>query len=294
MEVSLVILAAGLGSRFGGLKQLEPVGPNKEFIIDYSVYDAIEAGFNHVVFIIKKENYELFKQTIGSRVEKKVKVSYVFQDINDVPDDYQNIGRIKPWGTAHALMSAKDVVNGNFLVINADDYYGKESYKIAYEYLKNKDLDECISVLYKVQNTMSDFGSVKRGICQEENGYLVSIEESKIEKVDGKIIACPIYDEDNKRQIPSSTYVSMNMFGFTKDIFDFLSSDINNFFEANKNDLSVKEYLLPDVVLKCGMKVKFLQTSSSWLGLTYKEDTPKVKNTFKEYLETGLYPEKLF
>ena len=193
-DLTLLIMAAGMGSRFGGLKQIEPMGPNGEFLIDYSIYDAINAGFNKVVFIIKEENYAIFKETIGKRVEDKINTEYVFQDMNDLPEGYTKPEeRVKPWGTAHAILCAKDNIHEPFVIINADDFYGKDAYKVASNFLKNvKEGNNYCLVGYKVANTLTENGAVKRGICKLENGNLTELIESNVEKIDGKIIAKPL------------------------------------------------------------------------------------------------------
>ena len=250
-DLTLVILAAGMGSRFGGLKQVEPIGPNGEFIIDYSIYDAIRAGFTKVVFIIKKENYDLFRETIGSRIEDKIKVEYAFQDINDIPNviDIPE-ERVKPWGTGHAVLSARDVVEGNFVMINSDDFYGKDAYLKIKEFFDNNDDPNCYSmVAFRVKNTMTENGSVKRGICESENGYLTNIIESSIERVENDIVASPL-DGREKFNVEENALVSMNFFGFTPKMFDTLKVGLEEFLINNKEDLSKCEYLIPDVVFE--------------------------------------------
>ena len=183
-EKTLLIMAAGMGSRFGGLKQIEPVGPSGEFIIDYSIYDAIKAGFNKVVFVIKKENEELFKETVGNRVSRHIKVEYAFQDMDDLPEGYKRpVDREKPWGTSHAILSAKNLINDNFAIINADDFYGRDAYYVMSSFLDNDYSDNIYCVVgYLIKNTLSSVGSVKRGVCKESNGYLTELIESSVEK----------------------------------------------------------------------------------------------------------------
>ena len=196
-ELTLVILAAGMGSRFGGLKQVEPIGPNGEFLLDYSIYDAIRAGFSKVVFIIKEENYDLFRETVGKRIEGKIKVEYAFQDIKDIPDEViVSEDREKPWGTGHAVLAARKVVDGNFVMINSDDFYGRDAYIKIKEFFDNLTDPNCYAmVAFRVSNTMTENGSVKRGVCESKDGYLTNIIESSIEKVDDKIIASPLDEE---------------------------------------------------------------------------------------------------
>ena len=300
-DVTLVILAAGMGSRFGGLKQIEPMGPSDEFIIDYSVYDAIKAGFNKIVFIIKRENYELFKETIGKRVEPHIKVEYAFQELNNLPKGWDiPSGRMKPLGTAHAVLCAKNFVNEPFAMINSDDFYGRDAFIKAYEYLSNTDNDSSKygMIGYMVANTLTENGSVKRGVCEvDSNNYLKSITESKIEKIGNEILASPL-DGSDSFTVNSDDTVSMNFLLFTPSIFGYIEEGFSNFFESNKNDLLSSEYLIPDVVSnlinegKVSMKV--IKTSSNWHGVTYREDTPDVKNSIKKLVDEGEYKENLW
>lgn len=298
-NLTLVIMAAGMGSRFGGLKQIEPVGPNGEFIIDYSIYDAILAGFNKVVFIIKEENYELFKETIGSRIEKQIKVEYAFQRQTDIPKGFSvPSDRVKPWGTSHAILSAKNNVDGDFLVLNADDFYGRDAFLKASEFFKEKkDSLEYAIIGYKIKNTLTENGSVKRGVCEKENGYLTKLIESSVEEKDGVITASPL-DGSTPFEIEASSPVSMNMFCFTKDIFDYLEKNLRKFFEDNKNDLSKCEYLIPDSVyqsIKEGIaKVRVIPTTAKWQGITYKEDKEKLVNEIATLIKEGVYPQNLW
>lgn len=295
-DVTLVILAAGMGSRFGGLKQIEPMGPSNEFIIDYSVYDAIKAGFNKIVFIIKRENYDLFKETIGKRVEPHIKVEYAFQEINNLPGEFSiPSDRIKPLGTAHAVFCAKGFVNEPFAMINSDDFYGRDAFIKAYDFLKNTDINSNNygMIGYMVSNTLTENGSVKRGVCNiDNNEYLKSITESKVERIKDEIIASPLDGRDSFIVNDNDT-VSMNFLLFTPSIFTYIEDGFSNFFESNKNDLLSSEYLIPDVVSnlinegKVSMKV--IKTSSNWHGVTYKEDTPDVKNAIRKLVDNGEY-----
>lgn len=297
-ELTLVILAAGMGSRFGGLKQVEPIGPNGEFIIDYSVYDAIRAGFTKIVFIIKEENYELFRETIGKRVEDKIKVEYAFQDINDIPEGV-NIpsDRVKPWGTGHAVLAARNVVNEDFVMINSDDFYGKDAYLKIKEFFDHNDDPNCYAmVAFRVCNTMTENGSVKRGVCESENDYLTNIIESSIERVDNKIVASPLDGRDSF-VVDENALVSMNFFGFTKGMFDTLKEGLIKFFKDNESNLEKCEYLIPDVVfdeIKNGKKVRVLESTDKWLGVTYKEDKEFVVENIKKLIEKGEYPYDLW
>ena len=299
--MTLVIMAAGMGSRFGGLKQIEPINENGEFIIDYSIYDAIRTGFDKVIFIIKKENYEVFKETIGKRIENQVKVEYVFQELDNLPEGFEcPKDRVKPWGTGHAVLCVKDVVNEPFIIINADDFYGREAYETVAKFLKNIDENstklQSAMVGYKLINTVTKNGAVKRGICQEENGKLIKLIESKIEKEDGKYIAYPI-EELNSFEVNEDALVSMNMFAFTSEIFRYLEEAFIKFLEKNSNDLT-KEFLIPSFVFelinKDLIEVKVLKTNAKWLGVTYKEDKENVVKEIKKLHEQKVYNEKLW
>ena len=289
---SLVILAAGMGSRFGGLKQIEPLGPNGEFIMDYSIYDAIKAGFEKVVFVIKEENYDIFKSTIGSRVEDKIKVEYAFQanDVEGVPSE-----RIKPLGTGHAIMCTEKFIDGPFMIINADDYYGVDAYNKASSFLSDMKDNEYGLVGYKVCNTITDNGSVKRGICKVEDGYLKDIVESKIYK-DGNTIKANPLDTDEEFEISSDTLVSMNMLLFNETLFKYLNEDFKEF--LSKADLEKDEFLIPNVLdkhIKNGdIKVKVIDTTATWYGVTYKEDAPSVKESLAKLHKDGTYNRKLW
>ena len=296
-DLTLLVLAAGMGSRFGGLKQIEPVGPNGEFIIDYSVYDAIIAGFNKVVFVIKEENYEIFKNTIGARIEDKIKVEYVFQKISDLPEGV-NIpaDRVKPLGTAHAIYAARDVINENFAIINADDFYGRDGYIKAAEFLNNCDNNEFGNVAYNVINTLAENGSVNRGVIFEENGIITNLVESSIEIIDGKLIASPL-SGDQSFEIKEDTPVSMNLFCFTPIIFDYIKDNIAEFF-SNSEDKLKCEYLIPDVAFASSKEnnkpIKVIKTNSKYYGMTYKEDLEKLKQGILSEIESGKYKNNLW
>jgi UTP-glucose-1-phosphate uridylyltransferase len=296
-ELTLIIMAAGMGSRYGGLKQIEPVGPNGEFIIDYSVYDAKKAGFTKIVFIIKKEIEDIFKQTIGARIEGKIDVSYVIQDMNNLPIDIDLNNREKPLGTAHAIYCCKGKVTSPFAIINADDFYGYDAYVKMADFLKNNPNQEYSLMGYRVKNTLTENGSVKRGICKEENKYLTSIIESKIEKIDNKIIASPL-DGRNSFEIENNQLVSMNMLGFTPDIFPYLEEKVKEFLTSEKTDLTKDETLIPCVVEEAieedRAKVKVLETTATWYGVTYKEDKEYVVNGINSLIESGEYPKVLW
>lgn len=296
-DLTLLVLAAGMGSRFGGLKQIEPVGPNGEFIIDYSVKDAIVAGFNKVVFVIKEENYEIFKSTIGARVEDKIKVEYVFQKITDLPEGINMPKeRIKPLGTAQAIYAARSVIHEKFAVVNADDLYGRDAYIKAAEFLRNAKNNEYGNVAYEVGNTLTVNGAVKRGVIFESNGYLDNLVESSIEKVDGIITATPL-SGDEAFTIPDNQLVSMNLFCLTPEIFNYLDRHIKEFF-MNQKDLMTCEYLLPDVAFASAKenntKIKVVRTTSKHYGMTYKEDLEDLKQGILNEIKNGVYNNNLW
>ena len=296
--MTLVIMAAGMGSRFGGLKQIEPVNENKEFIIDYSIYDAIKAGFTKIVFIIKRENYDIFRDTVGKRVEKYIDVEYVFQELSNVPEGYKvPEDRVKPLGTAHAILCCKDVVKENFAIINADDFYGRDAFMVVGKFLKeNNDLSKYAMAGYKVINTLTENGSVKRGVCEVENNYLTKLIEASVEQIEDKVIASPL-DGSESFEISKDAPVSMNMFAFTKELFNHLDEKFITFLDKNINDIK-SEYLIPDVVFELikenKASVEVLKTEAVWQGITYKEDKEALVNGLKELTEKGEYPSKLW
>lgn len=299
-DLTLLIMAGGMGSRFGGLKQLQPVGPNKELLIDYSIYDAVKAGFNKVVFVIKKENFEEFKETVGSRVEPHIKVEYVFQELEDLPEGFTvPEGREKPWGTAHAIAAAKDVINENFAIINADDFYGRDAFMVMADFLKNeekKDKEQYSVVGYRVANTLTEHGSVKRGVCEDKDGYLTKITESIVERTDGVIEVKPLSGAD-AFTVEDDCLVSMNMLGFTKEIFNYIDKKFPEFLEEGIKDLK-SEFLIPEV-LQMSISdnlsdVKVLETDARWYGITYREDLPGVIEAINNMINEGVYPNKLW
>lgn len=300
----LVIMAAGMGSRYGGLKQIDPVDEYGHMIIDFSLYDAKQAGFEKVVFIIKKENEEIFKEVIGSRIAEYMEVAYVFQDLQNIPEGFTvPEGRVKPWGTGHAVLSCIDIVNGPFAVINADDYYGRKAFQVIYDYLASHEDDDkyrYTMVGYRLENTVTDNGHVARGICTtNEAGELIAIHErTRIEKhADG--IA---YTEDEGATwttVPGNTLVSMNMWGFTESILKELQKHFPAFLEKGIRENPLKcEYFLPEVVsglLADGKAtVAVLSSSDKWYGVTYKEDKPVVVAAIRSMKDRGIYPEKLW
>ena len=295
-DKTLLILAAGMGSRYGGLKQTEKFGPCGEFIIDYSIYDAIRCGFNKVVFVIKEENFDLFKERIGNRISKKIKTEYVFQNNDNVPSNFEiPSDRVKPLGTAHAILCAKNVINEPFIIINADDYYGYDAFKEASEYINNMEENDIGIIGYNVTNTLTDYGSVKRGVIKEENGKLKAIIESSIINSKG-IIEATALSNGEKSIIDSNSMVSMNMIAFNPVIFDYIEKNFNDF--LSKSDLLKDEYLIPDVITKynnekCG-NVYVKRTSAKWVGVTYKEDKPLVQEYIDSLINDGVYKENLW
>ena len=295
--MELLIMAAGMGSRFGGLKQIEPVGPNGEFIIDYSIYDAKKAGFDKVVFIIKEENYDVFKETIGKRVEPHMGVEYVFQKMEDIPS-FVKIPeeRVKPWGTAQAIYEAKDKITGDFLVINADDFYGRESYFVARDFLQSDRENKYSTICYKAENTMTKNGSVKRGVVKAKDGNLLSITESKLEYQGDKIIAKAL-ETGEEYEVAKDDLVSMNMLTFDLSIFPFIERRMNEFFKENENNLESCEFLIPvemERAIEEGKKVSVLDTNASWYGITYREDLEAVRESINRLIEQGEYPSNLW
>lgn len=300
----LVVMAAGMGSRYGGLKQIDPVDSQGHIIMDFSIYDAVKAGFEKVIFIIKKENEADFKAAIGDRLSKVIEVAYVFQDLNNLPEGLAvPEGRVKPWGTGHAILSCLGTVDAPFAVINADDYYGTHAFQMIYDYLTTHEDDEkyrYTMVGYVLENTLTENGHVARGVCvTDEEGYLQKIHErTHIEKKDDGAA----YTEDDGATwvtIPEGSTVSMNMWGFTESILKELQARFANFLNENleKNPLKC-EYFLPFVVdelLKEGKAtVQVLKSLDKWYGVTYKEDKPVVVAAIQNLKDQGLYPEKLW
>ena len=297
MNTTLLIMAAGIGSRFGtGIKQLEPVDASNHIIMDYSIHDAIEAGFNHVVFIIRKDIEKEFKEVIGNRITAicsahNVTVDYAFQDINDIPGTLPE-GRTKPWGTGQAVLAAKKVINMPFIVINADDYYGKEGFKAVHEYLVNGG-KSCMAG-FVLKNTLSDNGGVTRGICKmdEENNLTEVVETRNIVKTEHGA-------ETDGVNVNVDSLVSMNMWGLTPEFLDVLEEGFNEFFEKEVPENPLKaEYLIPifigELLNKGKMSVKVLKTNDTWYGMTYHEDVEAVRDSFKKMLENGVYKADLF
>lgn len=303
-KAALVIMAAGIGSRFGGgIKQLEPIGPNGEIIMDYSIFDAMEAGFDKVVFVIRKDLEKDFKRIIGNRIEKMVEVAYAYQEIADIPEKYREIyaNRTKPWGTGQAILCCKDVVQEPFLVINADDYYGKEAYVEAYRYLtKGQEQKEKLQigmVGFVLGNTLSEHGGVTRGVCSvDAHDKLTAITEtSNIEKT---ATGAGIRTAEGIKEIDADSPVSMNMWGLSPAFFSILEEGFVQFLSELENEDLKTEYLLPTIIGNLlkeeKVEVNVLHSHDKWFGVTYKEDKAAVVHSIKALVETGVYPKQLF
>ena len=300
----LVIMAAGMGSRYGGLKQIDPIDKQGHIIMDFSIYDAKRAGFEKVVFIIKKENEADFKEAVGKRMEAVMEVEYVFQDLHNIPEGFEvPEGRVKPWGTAHAVLSAIDVVDGPFAVINADDYYGRDAFQKIYDFLSTTEDDDkyrYTMVGYQLKNTVTDNGHVARGVCSvDENNYLVKVEErTRIEKR-GDGIAFTEDEGETWQELASDSVVSMNMWGFSASFLKEIKAGFAAFLEEGlaKNPMKC-EYYLPSVVTKLLVEdratVTVLETTDKWYGVTYKEDKPLVMEAIQAMKDNGIYPEQVW
>ena len=291
-NITLLIMAAGMGSRYGGLKQLDAIGPSGETIIDYSVYDAIKAGFNKVVFIIRKDFEQEFKSKITDKYEGQIQVEFAFQDLNDLPDGFTcPEGREKPWGTGHAILSARNVINEPFIAINGDDFYGRESFKVVADYYR-EGANSFSMVAFKLDKTLSSFGGVTRGLCTVNDEKLNTvIETADLEKTD--------YGVSSNRDIEldGSEPVSMNVWGFTPILFKYLEEKFVEFLSQNGTEMK-SEYLIPSVVnelIQSGQEtVHVLRSGATWFGVTYKEDKPYVEGEIEKLVNKGEYPGKLF
>ena len=291
-DITLLVMAAGMGSRYGGLKQLDPVGPNGETIIDYSVYDAVRSGFNKVVFIIRREFEKEFKSQITNKYEGSIKVEFAFQELNALPNNFNcPEGRIKPWGTGQAILTAAGLINEPFVAINGDDFYGRDSYGVIADYYKSEG-DSFSMVAFQLGNTLSDFGGVSRGLCAVENGLLSTVVETHNIKRSAEGVT-----SDDDISLDGTEPVSMNVWGFTPDLFDHLKSMFHDFLERDGKEMK-SEFLIPSVVnnlIHANTKhVKVLRTDSSWFGVTYKEDKPYVVKQIQALIDNDEYPNKLF
>lgn len=290
-NLSLLVMAAGMGSRYGGLKQLDSFGPNNETIIDYSVYDAIKSGFEKIVFIIREEFSEDFKTKISDKFKDRIDVEHVYQSLDQVPKSFSvPNSRIKPWGTGHAILSAKKAISGPFIAINGDDFYGRQSFQIASNFYQNEENKFCM-VSFKLENTLSEFGGVSRGVCNSFNRQLVSVKEThNIEKKDGEI-------RSNEKIFHGDELVSMNMWGFGIQVFGYLEERFKHFLNEYGNE-EKSEFLIPSVVsdlIKEGVEsVDVLNSSEKWFGVTFPEDKKNVSESILKLTSNGVYPEKLF
>ena len=291
-DITLLIMAAGMGSRYGGLKQLDAIGPSGETIIDYSVYDAIQAGFKKVVFIIRRDFEQEFKSRITNKYTDKIQIEFTFQDLNDLPDGFScPEGREKPWGTGHAILSAADVIHEPFVAINGDDFYGRESFKVVADYY-NQGANHFSIVAFQLNKTLSAFGGVTRGLCTLNNGKLDTvIETGNLQKKDNGILS------DRDIDLDGSESVSMNVWGFTPILFEYLRDMFVEFLKNEGNELN-SEYLIPtvvnDLVQRGKEDVHVLHSTASWFGVTYKEDSLFVKGEIQKLVDAGVYPEPLF
>ncbi len=298
MKPTLFVLAAGMGSRYGGLKQLDGLGPHGETIMDYSIYDAIRSGFGKVVFVIRHDFEADFRSKILSKYENHIPTEVVFQSINDLPEGYTcPEGRTKPWGTNHALLMGRNVINEPFAIINADDFYGQDSFRVMAEQLsKATGENEYCMVGFRIGNTMSKSGTVARGICETKDGYLTSVVERTAIGYKGEAIC--FTDENGVEQtLAPETPVSMNLWGFTPDYFKYSEEYFKRFLDANKDNLKAEFYvplLINELVTSGKARVKVLDTTSKWFGVTYAADRPAVVEKFAELHASGEYPEKMF
>jgi dTDP-glucose pyrophosphorylase len=299
-KVSLVVLAAGMGSRYGGLKQMDAFGPNGETIIDYSLFDAHRAGFNHIVFIIREHFAEKFKETFGPKLAGRMDVDYVYQELDNVPLNYTPAPeRDRPWGTAHAVWVAHDVIDGPFGIINADDYYGRESYETLFKFLTSEhEKEEYAVVGYNLSNTLSAHGTVNRGVCQaDQDGYLIGIEEcTKIGRNQDGLISYP-GENGEVRTLSPNAPVSMNMWGFFPSYFDYFEHEFGIFL-ANYGQEIKSEYYIPkliDTLIQTGeRKTKVLSCDAEWFGVTYREDKEFVSQRLDRLIASGIYPKYLW
>ena len=296
-KTSLVLLAAGMGSRYGSLKQMDDFGPNGETIMDYSIYDAKRAGFNHIVFIIREAFKDAFTEKFANRFGDDMTVDFVTQELHKSTGDFTvPDSREKPWGTAHALLMAQEVVDGDFAIINADDYYGVESYETLYSFL-NSDSDEYCIIAYELNNTLSDHGHVNRGVCKlDEDGNLVDVEECiAIRREESGKITFPT--AEGSKELKEKTNVSMNMFGFRSSYFGLAQTEFDNFLQERGHE-EKSEFYIPAVLDKGiknkTLKIKVLTSPSQWFGVTYKDDKPHVQARFKELISNNVYPENLW
>jgi UTP-glucose-1-phosphate uridylyltransferase len=299
MKPALVVLAAGMGSRYGGLKQIDPVGPSNEIIIDYSIHDALKSGFGKVVFIIRKNIEKAFRENIGSRFENLIKVEYAYQELADLPSGFSvPEGRVKPWGTGHALLAVKDIVKEPFAVINSDDFYGREGFKKITDYLtadNRTEYDYCMTG-FILKNTLSENGTVSRGVCKtdDSDGLVNVIEMTDIKRV-GDAVVCNNYGK--KETMTGNEYVSLNMWGMFPSVFEELEKMFVDFLKENINELKSEFYLpfgIDEMIKSKTANVKVLRSNDHWFGITYKNDKPDVIEKINKLVKNGVYPSNLF
>lgn len=302
MQPTLLVLAAGMGSRYGGLKQMDPMGPNGETVLDYSVFDAIRAGFTRVVFIIREDFADLFKEQVGAKFAGKIEVDYVFQKLNDLPVGFAvPEGREKPWGTIHAIRAARTAISGPFAVINADDFYGSDSYRQIVKYFEqapaaSDNTSHYCMVGYHITKTLSDHGDVNRGICSADSGFLKDVEEvTEITREDDGIIRGNGLD-GNRREVPETAIASMNFWGFTNEFFTQIEAHFITFLKERGTEMKSECYiptLVDELIRESKADCKVLETSSSWFGVTYPDDKPHVVENIQKLIANGEYPQSL-
>ncbi len=300
-EISLVVLAAGMGSRYGGLKQMEPVGPNSELLIEYSIYDALAVGIRHVAFVIQKDQENSFRDLLAEKLKDRCDVSYVHQELSDLPSGTSlSPERRKPWGTGHAVLSCRDVVRGPFAVVNADDLYGRDSYVQLARFLGSKrdSNDEYALVGFDLKKTLTGHGTVSRGVCSvDESGFLVSVDErTKVGLREGLLVYWG--DDGDLHELPGDSLASMNMWAFPRSFMSELAGRFSEFLKAASTDVVRDEFFLPavvaDLIAERGARVRVLPTTEEWMGVTYREDIPRVREGIRVLIESGIFPGKLW
>lgn len=298
MKPTLLILAAGMGSRYGGLKQIDGIGPNEEPIIEYSIYDAINSGFGKIVFVIRREFDEAFRNRFD-KFKNKIIIEYTYQEVNPKVEGIITVERTKPWGTSHAVLVAKDVINEPFAVINADDYYGSESYKLIADFLTKECSPSLMAMIgYTLHNTLSEHGTVNRGVCEvnADNNLTEVIERTKIAEQNG-VVNYNIGAEDPLGEVDRNSSVSMNYWGFHPSIFEEIEKGLHNFMRENPDNPTAEYYIpniITDMILSGQMSVRVIPTNDNWFGVTYKEDKPMAIESINRYIEEGIYPKNLW
>ncbi|MBT5858415.1 MAG: nucleotidyltransferase [Flavobacteriales bacterium] len=298
MKPTLLILAAGMGSRYGGLKQIDGIGPNEEPIIEYSIYDAINSGFGKIVFVIRREFDEAFRNRFD-KFKNKIIIEYTYQEVNPKVEGIITVERTKPWGTSHAVLVAKDVINEPFAVINADDYYGSESYKLIADFLTKECSPSLMAMIgYTLHNTLSEHGTVNRGVCEldSDNNLVEVIERTKIAEQNG-VVNYNIGAEDPLGEVDRNSSVSMNYWGFHPSIFEEIEKGLHNFMRENPDNPTAEYYIpniITDMIISGQMSVCVIPTNDNWFGVTYKEDKPMAIESINRYIEEGIYPKNLW